>query len=405
MNLAELIKKNRNVSFAAMGFSVISALFWISADTKNTLIIVNFFAILLAAICLNIRIQHRTVATALAAVSDAQAVEKEAAIAAATASAVSAHEQMQAEVDAFSSSLQKAIDAEHSADAQVIETTPTLSSIASLVNVLCARLRAAERSMAELSASASDDEPGQVQQPASAPAEDDSGTLREKIDVLASSNDLLRDKSFEIEASVELVATTAGDNIVSAESAKTVADAAVSGAAKGVEVVNRAIASMEKIEARTSEIGSIVKLIDDIAFQTNLLALNAAVEAARAGEAGKGFAVVANEVRSLAQRSGEASRDIRSLVKACTDEVAGGVGSVQKSGETIEALSTSISELGDFVDAMSRATTEQKADISDISNVIAEIAELVDAVEMGISDCRSIIDISAASNPSLSDAA
>ena len=106
-------------------------------------------------------------------------------------------------------------------------------------------------------------------------------------------------------------------------------------AEKGGAIVTKAVEAMARIEQASQKITDITSVIDDIAFQTNLLALNAAVEAARAGDAGKGFAVVASEVRTLAQRSSEAAKDITGLINSSTAEVANGVKLVRSAGEAL----------------------------------------------------------------------
>ena len=118
------------------------------------------------------------------------------------------------------------------------------------------------------------------------------------------------------------------------------------------QVVHEAIQAMEKIETSSQEIGSIIGMIDEIAFQTNLLALNAGVEAARAGEAGKGFAVVAQEVRELAQRSAQAARDINALIATSSEDVGKGVSQVRETGSSLEKIATQMSEINKDIDTI-----------------------------------------------------
>ena len=140
----------------------------------------------------------------------------------------------------------------------------------------------------------------------------------------------------ETSASMEELATTVRQNAGNAQEANQLAAAASVAAENGGEIAMRAVTAMGKIEDSSRQIGDIVGLIQEIAFQTNLLALNAAVEAARAGEAGKGFAVVANEVRALAQRAGQASKDIKGLIVNSDSQVREGVSLVKQAGTSLE---------------------------------------------------------------------
>lgn len=132
-------------------------------------------------------------------------------------------------------------------------------------------------------------------------------------------------------------------------------------------VVKNAVTAMERIEAASSEIGSIIGVIDEIAFQTNLLALNAGVEAARAGESGKGFAVVAQEVRELAQRSAGAARQIKGLIDRSGHEVASGVELVGATGNALAQIGVFVAEIDDHIDAVATASEEQAAGLQHIS--------------------------------------
>ncbi len=135
-------------------------------------------------------------------------------------------------------------------------------------------------------------------------------------------------------------------------------------------VVRNAVTAMDRIETASTEIGSIIGVIDEIAFQTNLLALNAGVEAARAGEAGKGFAVVAQEVRELAQRSANAARQIRGLIDRSGKEVAVGVELVGATGHALEQIGGFVAEIDHNIDAMTTASQEQAAGLQQISTSV-----------------------------------
>jgi methyl-accepting chemotaxis protein len=135
---------------------------------------------------------------------------------------------------------------------------------------------------------------------------------------------------------------------------------------------------MEGIQSAATKITDIVDMIDEIAFQTNLLALNASVEAARAGEAGKGFAVVASEVRALAQRSGEASAQIKTLIEATVSEIGGGVALVRQVGGGLQEIVASVNALADLVVEITRAGEEQTAKIADIGKSISAMGGMAD---------------------------
>ncbi len=158
-------------------------------------------------------------------------------------------------------------------------------------------------------------------------------------------------------------ATAAGDLVGSTR------DAATSSS----EIVRSAITAMGGIEASSSRIAQILKVIDDIAFQTNLLALNAGVEAARAGEAGKGFAVVAQEVRDLAGRSANAAKEIKDLIEESGKQVSNGVDLVNRTGRSMEQIETQITEVAQKIDAISRASREQATGLSQVNMAINEM--------------------------------
>ncbi|HBF31750.1 HAMP domain-containing methyl-accepting chemotaxis protein [Rhizobium sp.] len=141
-------------------------------------------------------------------------------------------------------------------------------------------------------------------------------------------------------------------------------------------VVKNAVTAMERIESASSEIVSIIGVIDEIAFQTNLLALNAGVEAARAGEAGKGFAVVAQEVRELAQRSAGAARQIKSLIDRSGREVATGVELVGATGDALQQIGVFVAEIDDNIDAMANAAEEQAAGLQQISTSVHSLDQM-----------------------------
>jgi methyl-accepting chemotaxis protein len=167
----------------------------------------------------------------------------------------------------------------------------------------------------------------------------------------------------------ELSGTTRG-NAGNAHDAAAVAGAANDNAVLGEGEVNEAISSMEQIVGSSKRISDIMVLIDEIAFQTNLLALNAAVEAARAGESGKGFAVVAQEVRSLAQRCGEASKEIKRLIVESDVHVKSGAERVGKAGQSLAGIIAEVGKVADLMNAIAGATKEQSLGIDEINKAV-----------------------------------
>ncbi|WP_137128899.1 methyl-accepting chemotaxis protein [Rhizobium sp. FY34] len=139
---------------------------------------------------------------------------------------------------------------------------------------------------------------------------------------------------------------------------------------QSTEIVRQAVTAMSKIEESSTQIRQIISVIDEIAFQTNLLALNAGVEAARAGEAGKGFAVVAQEVRELAGRSANASREIRQLIDASTSQVGTGVALVNRTGEALGTIEQQIQSVNSLISAIVSSSSEQSFALSEVSEAV-----------------------------------
>jgi len=180
----------------------------------------------------------------------------------------------------------------------------------------------------------------------------------------------------ETAASMEELAATVKQNATNAQQANQLAAGARDVAAGGGQVVTNAIAAMDRIEASSQKIGDIVGMIDEIAFQTNLLALNAAVEAARAGDAGKGFAVVAQEVRNLAQRSAQASKEIKGLIGQSTIEVRTGADLVKKAGGTLDEIVSSVKRAADIVAEIAAASLEQSSGIDQVNAAVTQMDEM-----------------------------
>ncbi len=141
----------------------------------------------------------------------------------------------------------------------------------------------------------------------------------------------------------------------------------------GQQAMSEAVSGMEEITASAERIGEIISLIDNIAFQTNILALNASVEAARAGEHGRGFAVVANEVRSLANRSSNAAKDIRELIEASGQHIEGGSQRVQLASERMQEIDSRIQRINDLLEEIAAAGREQSSGIEQINDAISQM--------------------------------
>jgi methyl-accepting chemotaxis protein len=180
----------------------------------------------------------------------------------------------------------------------------------------------------------------------------------------------------ETAASMEELAATVRQNSANAQQANQLAAGAREIAASGGQVVGDAVSAMGRIEGSSQKIGDIVGMIDEIAFQTNLLALNAAVEAARAGDAGKGFAVVAQEVRNLAQRSAQASKEIKTLIAQSTDEVKSGADLVKGAGKTLDEILSSVKRVADIVAEIAAASAEQASGIDQVNAAVTQMDEM-----------------------------
>jgi len=174
-------------------------------------------------------------------------------------------------------------------------------------------------------------------------------------------------------ASMEQLQATVRNNADAARTAAQLAAGASTVAVHGGEVVGRVVATMEDISASSRKIVDIIGVIDGIAFQTNILALNAAVEAARAGEQGRGFAVVASEVRSLAQRSASAAKEIKALIGASVEKVESGSQLVGQAGTTMSEVVAQVKRVTDLIGEISAATGEQTSGIGQVSDAVTKL--------------------------------
>jgi len=177
----------------------------------------------------------------------------------------------------------------------------------------------------------------------------------------------------ETAASMEQLGSTVRQNADNARQANQLAMSASTVAAQGGEVVAEVVDTMKGINDASRKIADIIGVIDGIAFQTNILALNAAVEAARAGEQGRGFAVVAGEVRSLAQRSAEAAKEIKGLINASVQRVSQGTQLVDKAGATMTEVVTAIRRVTDIMGEISAASSEQSAGVGQVGEAITQM--------------------------------
>ena len=161
-----------------------------------------------------------------------------------------------------------------------------------------------------------------------------------------------------------------------AQQAHALVEQASSTARRGGEVMSRVVSNMDGITQASRKIGDIIGVIDGIAFQTNILALNAAVEAARAGEQGRGFAVVAGEVRTLAQRSAEAAREIKGLIGASVTQVETGTQLVQDAGATMQEIVNDVMRVSSVISGISTAASEQSSSIGQINQAVSHLDQM-----------------------------
>jgi len=174
-------------------------------------------------------------------------------------------------------------------------------------------------------------------------------------------------------ASMEELGGTVRQTHEHAQAADQLARGASAVAQQGGEAVGQVVSTMRGIQQASDRISEITGTIDGIAFQTNILALNAAVEAARAGEQGRGFAVVAGEVRSLAQRAGEAAREIKSLIAANVERVQEGTDQVDRAGRTMQEIVDSIRRVTDLISEIAGAAAEQSAGVSQVGQAVSQM--------------------------------
>lgn len=180
----------------------------------------------------------------------------------------------------------------------------------------------------------------------------------------------------ETAAALDQITATVQRSAEGARQAASVASKAHTEAGRSGEVMRRAVAAMDGISRRSSEISDIVGVIDEIAFQTNLLALNAGVEAARAGDAGRGFAVVASEVRALAQRSASAAKEIKTLISESGRQVGAGVALVGDTGQALERIAAQIERLTLIAEEIAASSQEQSSGLQQVNIAVNQMDQV-----------------------------
>ncbi len=200
-------------------------------------------------------------------------------------------------------------------------------------------------------------------------------------------------------SSMEQLTGTVKQSAESARQANQLASSAAQVAARGGDVVSRVVVTMDEINASSKKIADIIGVIDGIAFQTNILALNAAVEAARAGEQGRGFAVVASEVRSLAQRSAQAAKEIKSLIGVSVEKVNSGARLVADAGQTMTEIVGSVQRVSDIIGEITASSAEQSDGIGQVNIAVTQLDQMTQQnaalVEQSAAAAESLKDQSA----------
>nr|WP_247749921.1 MULTISPECIES: methyl-accepting chemotaxis protein [unclassified Rhizobium] len=180
----------------------------------------------------------------------------------------------------------------------------------------------------------------------------------------------------ETAAALDQITINVSNSSKRTEEARHVAIEANKSARRSGEVVSNTVVAMQRIEESSNQISSIIGVIDEIAFQTNLLALNAGVEAARAGEAGKGFAVVAQEVRELAQRSAQAAKEIKGLIRNSGEEVSNGVKLVQETGQALKIIEDQVVAINHQLDSIATSAKEQAVGLAEVNTAVNQMDQV-----------------------------
>lgn len=196
----------------------------------------------------------------------------------------------------------------------------------------------------------------------------------------------------ETAASMEELSGTVKTTADTARAAERLAASAAAAAVKGGEVVGEVVSTMQEISSSSKKIGDIIGVIDGIAFQTNILALNAAVEAARAGEQGRGFAVVAGEVRSLAGRSADAAKEIKSLIGASVQRVDAGMRQVGDAGKSMGEIVIQVQQVSTAISEISNAAREQSTGIDQVGDAVTQLDQVTQQNAALVEQCATAAD-------------
>lgn len=209
------------------------------------------------------------------------------------------------------------------------------------------------------------------------------GTVKHATNEIAQASDDLSRRTEQQAASLEEtvaalaeITSTVARTATSAKRARVLVSAAKVSAEHSSKVVHETVVAINKIEVSSRQIGQIIAVMNEIAFQTNLLALNAGVEAARAGEAGRGFAVIASEVRALAQRSGEAAKEIRGHIQVSTAQVGQGVDLVARTGKALEDIAAKVAEINSVVTEIAASAEEQATGLQEVNTAISQMDQV-----------------------------
>ena len=216
---------------------------------------------------------------------------------------------------------------------------------------------------------------GQVRESAESIAAGSSEIARGSLDLSQRTEEQASSLEETASSMEELTSTVKQNSMTSTEANKLAANASTV-AQKGGDVVAQVVTTMSQITEQSRQIGDIVGVIDGIAFQTNILALNAAVEAARAGEQGRGFAVVAGEVRTLAQRSAQAAKEIKQLISRSVERVEAGAHQVEEAGRTMNDIVSQVRHVSQLLSEISLASTEQSQGIDQISDAVMQMDQV-----------------------------
>jgi methyl-accepting chemotaxis protein len=241
-----------------------------------------------------------------------------------------------------------------------VDSTDEVGQLAKALNEALEKLRATLREVAETAATVT----SSSQQLAASAVEISGGAQKQAASLEQTS------------ASLEQITATVRQSADNARQASQLATGSRESAEQGQEVVSSAIAAMTEINVASAKISDIISTINEIAFQTNLLAVNAAVEAARAGEEGRGFAVVATEVRSLAQRSAEAAKEIKGLIQDSLEKVEKGSELVNRSGATLQGIVGSVKRVTDIVGEIAAAAGEQSTGIDQVNTAMTQMDQV-----------------------------